>query len=64
MKFDISGSRRSFLKGAVIAGGLAFLFGLDRTAEGKPQQSPPQQAQSKGYRLTEHVKKYYERARL
>ena len=64
MKWDFSGNRRSFLKGAALVGGLALLFGLERPAAAKPQQSPPQQEQSKGYRLTEHVKKYYETARL
>jgi hypothetical protein len=52
-----------FLKGAAIIGGLALLLGRDRPAAAKPVQSPPQQEPSKGYRLTEHVKKYYETAR-
>ena len=64
MKLEFSGNRRSFLKGAAIVGGLALLFGLDRPAAAKPKQSPPQPEQSKGYRLTEHVKKYYETARM
>ena len=64
MKWDLSSNRRSFLKVAALAGGLAFLFGLQRPAAAKPQQPSPQQEQSKGYRLTEHVKKYYETARL
>jgi len=38
--------------------------GLQRPAAAKPQLPSPQQEQSKGYRLTEHVKKYYETARL
>ncbi len=64
MKLDFTGSRRSFLKGAAIFGGLALLLGLDRPAAARPKQSPPQQEQPKGYRLTEHIKKYYETARL
>ncbi len=64
MKLDFTGSRRNFLKCAAVFGGLALLLGLDRPKAAKPKQSPPQQEQSKGYRLTEHIKKYYETARL
>ena len=57
--------RRKFLKGATIFGGLAALLDIVRpTAAGpkKPQRQPEHSGQ--GYRLTEHVKKYYETARL
>jgi hypothetical protein len=65
MKKEYSGTRRTFLKAAAIFGGLALLFGRGRPAAAKPQQTPPQQEpSSQGYRLTEHVKKYYETARL
>ena len=64
MKMEFSGNRRIFLKGAAIFGGLALLLGLGRPGADKPNQSPSQPEQSKGYRLTEHVKKYYETARL
>ncbi len=64
MKKEFTGNRRAFLKGAAAFGGLALLLGLNpprRTEAGqKPQQSEPA---SGGYRLTEHVKKYYETAR-
>ena len=63
MQWELSGNRRMFLKGAAIIGGLALLLGRGRPAAAKPVQSPPQQEPSKGYRLTEHVKKYYETAR-
>jgi hypothetical protein len=44
---------------------LAALFGLVRPAIAKPKESLPQpEPVSQGYRLTEHVKKYYEKARL
>jgi hypothetical protein len=52
-----------FLKGAAIVGGLALLLGRDKPAAAKPEPSPPQQEPSRGYRLTEQVKKYYETAR-
>ena len=64
MKWELSGNRRTFLKGAAIFGGLALVLGLDRPATAKPKPSPPQQEPSKGYRLTDHIKKYYETARL
>lgn len=63
MKSEVSTYRRTFLKGIGIFGGLALLLGLHRPAAAKPKQFPPQQEPSKGYRLTEHVKKYYETAR-
>lgn len=63
MKWEFSGNRRTFLKGAAIIGGLALLLGRDRPAVAKPEPSPPPQEPSKGYQVTEHVKKYYETAR-
>jgi hypothetical protein len=56
--------RRKFLKSATIFGGLAALLGLVKPAGAGPkgpQRQPEQPVQ--GYRLTEHVKKYYETAR-
>jgi hypothetical protein len=56
--------RRKFLKSATIIGGLAALLGLVKPADAGPkelQRQPEQPGQ--GYRLTEHVKKYYETAR-
>ncbi len=56
--------RRKFLKSATIFGGLAALVGIVRPAGAGPRQPQPQPKQSgQGYRLTEHVKKYYETAR-
>jgi hypothetical protein len=52
-----------FLRGAAIIGGLALLLGRDRPAAARPEPSPPQQEPSKGYQVTEHVKRYYETAR-
>jgi hypothetical protein len=65
MKADFSGNRRTFLKRAAVLGGLTFLLGAQRPADAKPKQPPSQPEPSgKGYRETEHVKKYYETARL
>ncbi len=57
--------RRKFLKGAAIFAGVAAFLGIARPGIAKPKKPlrhPEQSAQ--GYRLTEHVKKYYETARL
>jgi hypothetical protein len=65
MKIESIIGRRQFLKSATIFGGLAALLGMARPAATKPkvpQQQPEYSGQ--GYRLTEHVKKYYETARL
>ncbi len=57
--------RRKFLKGAAILSGLAAFLGGDRTAAAgmKAPRAKPEPA-SRGYRLTEHIRKYYETARL
>ena len=66
MKIEPNGSRRSFIKNAAIFAGLAVFFGRgDRPAVGTSAKPPDTEAQvSQGYRLTDHVKKYYETARL
>ncbi len=57
--------RRKFLKSATIFSGLAALLGIVRPASAGLKESQPQPEHStQGYRLTEHVKKYYETARL
>lgn len=65
MKIEFSGSRRTFLKCAAVFGGFAALLGRIGPASAKTNQPLPQQEESgKGYQLTDHVKKYYETARL
>ena len=65
MKKESIIGRRKFLKGAAILSGLAALFGMAKpTAVGPKEPLPPPEQTSQGYRLTEHVKKYYETARL
>lgn len=65
MKMESPVGRRMFLKGAAVFGGLAALFGGIRPVAAKPKEPMAQPEQpSQGYRLTEHVKKYYETARL
>jgi hypothetical protein len=65
MKTECIIGRRTFIKGAAIFSGLAALLGLTRPATARPKESPAQPDEaSQGYRLTEHVKRYYETARL
>lgn len=65
----INAKRRGFLQGAVVAGGVTATavstsaIATEQTAGiVEPQQKP--QTHGKGYELTEHVKKYYKRARF
>ena len=66
MKREIIGSRRTFIKGAALIGGLTVLFGIGtRPGVVKPKGPLPKPEPSgQGYRLTEQVKKYYETARV
>jgi hypothetical protein len=66
MKIALEGNRRMFMKSAAIIGGLAALFGIGRRAvSSKPAEPQAQQEQPpQGYRLTEHVRKYYDTARM
>ena len=58
--------RRRFLKGAVAAGGATAFVALTGNAGTTGSQINPEEAaasQSKGYRLTPHIKDYYESLR-
>jgi len=64
MKMELSGNRRTFFKHAALFGWLAVLLAVVRPAVARPKQSLPEPEPSgQGYRLTEHIKKYYETAR-
>ena len=66
MKEKFTGSRRAFIKKAAIFAGIAALLGRRSSpAAATPSKTPEQKTESsQGYRLTEHVKKYYETARV
>jgi hypothetical protein len=65
MKPEFTGNRRSFIKMATLLGGWAALLGPARPAKAKAEPSPPRPEEpGLGYRLTEHIKKYYRTARL
>jgi hypothetical protein len=60
-------ARRAFLKGIVVAGGVAG-GGLLRSAEAvetlSAEARPATEPKPQGYRVTEHVRRYYEKARF
>lgn len=62
---EFSSSRRTFMKSAAVFGGLSVLMRLSgrASAEAKQPLGEPEQ-KGGGYRLTEHIKKYYETAGL
>ncbi len=69
MKNEFSGSRRRFMKRALLfsglASGLAALLGKAGPAvAGFRELVAKPHASGQGYRLTAHVKRYYETARL
>jgi type III secretion system FlhB-like substrate exporter len=61
----INAGRRGFMQGAAVAGGVA-ASGVAQSAETiiEPAQDAPAPSKSKGYQLTDHVRKYYQRARF
>ena len=65
MNTESTMERRKFLKGAALFSGIAALFGMIKPASARPPKAEPQsEGTGQGYRLTEHVKRYYETARL
>ena len=67
MKTEIPCNRRTFIKLAAITGGIAALAGLRRPPDAgraRAASASPAEPTAAGYRLTEHVKRYYETARL
>lgn len=65
MDIEKTSTRRTFLGGTILVGGLAMLLGLQRPLQTEPDAPKKQEEKrGRGYRLTEHVKRYYESARL
>ncbi len=65
MKTHFSNDRRTFIKRAALLGGsaMALALGVPRTARPAAVSAPEPKEQNQGYRLTAHIKKYYETAR-
>lgn len=66
MKMEFPGNRRTFIKkSAAFLGGFAVLFAVGKSKAVKPKQALQQPDPSRqGYHLTEHIRKYYEKASL
>jgi nitrous oxide reductase len=64
----VSTNRRGFLKGAAIVGGAAAVSTLSQgvTADTQIVEKPANAAddEPKGYRMTPHIREYYEKARF
>ena len=64
----IDAKRRGFLQGAAVAGGVAATGAAaaasDVIANAGDSSAPETIAKGKGYELTDHVKKYYAKARF
>jgi len=58
-------SRRSFLRGLAVIGGVTAVAASAGGGAAEPAaESPPDRARPKGYRVTPHIAKYYEKARI
>ena len=60
----IKSERRSFLKGAVVAGGAAVAAPSTTVASEKPEPLQVEDKGSKGYKENEYIRNYYDRARF
>jgi hypothetical protein len=66
MRMEFPDNRRTFIKkSAAFFGGFAVLFAVGKPEVVKPKQASEQPEPSRqGYRLTEHIRKYYEKASI
>jgi nitrous oxide reductase len=65
MMRDMKTSRRKFLRDVAAASGLAAAAGATGAVVAAPAAAPkPQPARPAGYRVTAHVSKYYDKARI
>ena len=56
--------RRKFFKNVALLSTTAVLTVLGRRAGARPSPDFPGKSQGQGYRLTPHIRKYYEKASL
>jgi len=64
MKEKFSDERRTFLKMAVVVGGVTAGLSLAKRSAAKRVQPLEQKKTGQGYRETEHISKYYKTARI
>jgi len=61
---DLNSNRRNFLRSIAAASGLAVVAGSTSATVAAPTVTPPKPAKPAGYRVTAHVAKYYDKARI
>ena len=64
MREKFSDERRTFLKMAVVVGGVTAGLSLAKRSAAKQVQPLKQKKTGQGYRETEHISKYYKTARI
>ena len=67
MKKSLSSGRRRFLKGLAATGGGAALAGVAASTQAAldAKQTPAEERpESQGYRVTAHIREYYQKARF
>lgn len=64
MREKFSDERRTFLKMAVVVGGVTAGLSLAKRSAAKQEQLLEQEKIGQGYRETEHISKYYKTARI
>jgi hypothetical protein len=64
MREKFSDERRTFLKMAVVVGGVTAGLSLAKRSAAKQEQPLEQEKTGQGYRETEHISKYYKTARI
>ena len=64
MREKFSDERRTFLKMAVVIGGVTAGLSLAKRSAAKQNRPLPQGKTGQGYRETEHISKYYKTARI
>lgn len=64
MREKFSDERRTFLKMAVVVGGVTAGLSLAKRSAAKQEQPLEKEKTGQGYRETEHISKYYKTARI
>ena len=61
---DLNSNRRKFLRNIAAASGLAVVAGSTSATVAAPVAADAKPAKRAGYRVTAHISKYYDKARI